>query len=75
MIITKDTKMEKLLLNMPSAVSYFAKYDIKCFVSGNPKWGTIEELARKKNYNDEDIEKFVNELNERYTARANEWLK
>ncbi len=60
---------------MPSAVSYFSKYGIRCYVSGNPKWGTIESASRTKNYTDEDIDKFVKELNENYTARANQWLK
>ena len=62
MHITKETTIKDLLMIMPSAVSYFSKYGIRCYVSGNPKWGTIESAAHAKNYTDEDIDKFVNEL-------------
>ena len=68
MRFTKDTNIEELTRVMPGAVSYFAKYNIRVMQAGSVIWGTIEQIAKKKNYSDEDIAKFVKELNEKYES-------
>lgn len=68
MRFTKDTNIEELARVLPSAASYFAKYKIRIMQSGAVRWGTIEQIAKMKDYNDEDIEKFVKELNEKYES-------
>lgn len=68
MRFTKDTNLEELTRVMPAAASYFTKYNIRVMQAGSVIWGSIEQIAKKKNYNDEDIAKFVKELNEKYEA-------
>jgi len=62
MNITKDTTIRELLLAFPGASSYFSKYGITCLTGGEPKWGTITDLAKKKGYTDEEISKFAEDL-------------
>ena len=69
MRFTKDTNLEELIRVMPAAASYFAKYNIRVMQAGSVIWGSIESIAKKKDYNDEDVAKFVIELNEKYEAR------
>jgi len=45
------------------SVRYLADKGIKCIACGEPIWGTLEEAARKKGFNDRDIEGFVRDLN------------
>ena len=68
MRFTKDTKMEELIRVLPAASSYFVKYKISVMQAGSVRWGSIEQIAKMKNYTDEDIAKFVLELNEKYES-------
>jgi hypothetical protein len=45
------------------------KHNIKCVVSGDARWGTIESTALNKSYTQEDVQKFVEELNNLYKER------
>jgi len=69
MVITKDTTIRELAFNFPASTSYFMKYNIKCLVSGEARWGTIEHVALSKNYTHDDVQKFVDELNDLYLER------
>jgi len=64
MEITKDITIEELVERNSSAVKYLSDKGIKCIACGEPIWGTLEEAAKEKGFNDEDIEVFVRELNE-----------
>ncbi|MFA5011249.1 MAG: DUF1858 domain-containing protein [Ignavibacteria bacterium] len=66
MRFTKDTDMEELIRVLPAASSYFAKYKIRVMQAGTVRWGSIEQIAKMKDFTDEDIAKFVKELNEKY---------
>ena len=68
MRFTKDTNMEELIRVLPAASSYFAKYKIRVMQAGSVRWGSLEQIAKMKNYTDEDIAKFVLELNEKYES-------
>jgi hypothetical protein len=37
---------------------------IKCIACGEPVWGTLEEAAREKGFNDEEIGEVLDELHE-----------
>lgn len=63
MKISKDISIEDLLDLKPGAVTYLSKKGIKCIACGEPIWGTLEEAAKEKGFEDEDIEGFVRELN------------
>lgn len=62
--ITKEIYIEDLLERLPKAVSYLMEEGIRCLRCGEPIWGTLEEAAKEKDFTDEDIERFVKELNE-----------
>lgn len=64
MKITKDISIEELVDNVPQAVKYLMHEGIKCIACGEPIWGTLEEAAKEKGYTDQDIEQFVNDLQE-----------
>ncbi|MFA7362199.1 MAG: DUF1858 domain-containing protein [Candidatus Kapaibacterium sp.] len=68
MRFTKDTNIEELIRVMPAAASYFTKYNIRVMQAGSVIWGSIEDIAKRKDYNDEDVAKFVKELNEKYDS-------
>lgn len=62
-MITKDIEIEDLVRRYPFSVKYLMEQHIKCIACGEPIWGTLEEAAREKGYNDDAIERFVRELN------------
>ena len=68
MEITKDTSIEELVDRLPEAVRYLSKSGIRCIICGEPIWGTLEEAAGEKGFGDEDIKRFVSDLNELYAA-------
>jgi hypothetical protein len=46
------------------------KYKVRLLVSGDARWGTLEEVLVKKNFNDEDIDRMIEELNALYKERT-----
>ncbi|MAT56565.1 MAG: DUF1858 domain-containing protein [Ignavibacteriae bacterium] len=63
MKITKEIEIEDLVNSIPKSVSYLMEQGIRCLRCGEPIWGTLEEAAKEKGFNEEQIEKFVVELN------------
>lgn len=62
MEITKDISIEDLVRIKPEAVSYLTKKGIRCIACGEPIWGTLEEAALEKGFNDEEINIVVKDL-------------
>ncbi|HET53932.1 MAG TPA: DUF1858 domain-containing protein [Ignavibacteria bacterium] len=62
--ITKDIEIEDLVRILPKAVSYLSDKGIRCLRCGEPIWGSLEEAAKEKGFDDEKIEEFVKDLNE-----------
>ena len=63
MKINKDIEIEDLVNELPEAVGYLREEGIRCLRCGEPIWGSIEDAAKEKGYNDKDIERFVKDLN------------
>ena len=63
-MITKDTSIEELVEDIPGAVKYLMEQGIRCIICGEPIWGTLEEAAVEKGFNEEQINKFVADLND-----------
>jgi hybrid cluster-associated redox disulfide protein len=61
--VSKDTTIEELVELYPEAVTYLMEQGIRCIRCGEPIWGTLEEAAREKGFNANDIQRFVDELN------------
>ncbi len=62
-MITKDITIEALVEEYPLSIEFLSRRKIRCIRCGEPIWGTLEEAAREKNYNDAEIEEIVAELN------------
>ena len=60
--ITKDILIEELVDNYSFSVRYLMEQGIRCIMCGEPIWGTLEEAAKEKNFTDDDIMRFVNEM-------------
>ncbi len=69
MVITKETTIKELVFTFPASSSYFMKRNVKLLVSGDARWGTIENVLLSKNYSDEEINSIVDELNLLYKER------
>jgi len=64
MIITNSTTIEDLVEKVPTAIYYLSKKGIRCVICGEPIWGTIEEVAKEKGFNENEIDQFIRDLNE-----------
>ncbi len=62
--ITKEITIEELVVLKPEAVTYLMEKGIRCLVCGEPIWGTLESAAKEKGFNENEIEKFVEEINQ-----------
>lgn len=63
-MISKDIQIEDLVENYPFSVKYLSEKGIRCIACGEPIWGTLEEAAKEKGFDDEKIEFFIAELNQ-----------
>ena len=65
-MIDEKILIEELVEILPSSVTYLSKKGIKCIACGEPIWGTLEEAAREKGFDKDEIIEFVRELNQIY---------
>ncbi|MCF8218262.1 MAG: hypothetical protein K9I29_05180 [Bacteroidales bacterium] len=65
MAIKRNISIEELTDNYPFSVSFLREKGIVCIVCGEPVWGTLEEVAKSKGFDDAGIDKLVKELNEK----------
>lgn len=61
--ISKEIEIEELVNLIPESVSYLMENGIRCLRCGEPIWGSLENAAKEKGFNDDEIEKFTSELN------------
>jgi len=62
-MITKNTTIEELVEDIPGAIKYLMEQGIRCIICGEPIWGTLEEAAKEKGFDDNKISVFVEDLN------------
>ncbi len=62
--ITRNILIEELINNYSFSVRYLMEKGIRCIRCGEPIWGTLEEAAKEKDFDDETIEAFVKEMND-----------
>jgi methionine synthase II (cobalamin-independent) len=61
--ISKDIEIEDLVRVLPQSVSYLREKGIRCLRCGEPIWGTLEEASAEKGFSENDVDKFVEDLN------------
>lgn len=69
--IDKKITIEDLVNNYPESVSYLMKQGIRCIRCGEPIWGTLESASLEKGFNEQDIQKFVDDLNKLIQKNSN----
>lgn len=62
--ITKEIEIEDLVRILPKSVSYLSEKGIRCLRCGEPIWGSFEEAAKEKGFDEDQINEFVKDLNE-----------
>lgn len=62
MELTKDIEIEDLVNHYPYSVKYLSEKGIRCIACGEPIWGTLEEAAQEKGFDQDQIALFVKEL-------------
>jgi len=60
--ISKDIYIEDLVNKYPFSIRFLSQKGIRCIACGEPIWGTLEEAAKEKGFEDKDIQSFVEEL-------------
>lgn len=63
MLITNNIEIEDLVRNFPFSVKFLMEHGIRCIACGEPIWGTLEEAALEKGFNQQQIMVFVDEMN------------
>lgn len=63
MDIKKDILIEDLITEYPFANQYLMEKGIRCIRCGEPIWGTLEQAAKEKGFDETNIQHFVDELN------------
>ncbi len=61
--IVPGISIEALLDRFPGSVRFLIERGLPCLVCGEPSWGTLEELAREKGWDDRAIAQLVEEMN------------
>lgn len=63
-LISKDIQIEELVERYPLSVRFLAERGIRCIACGEPIWGSLEEAAKEKAFDDQKIADLLRELNE-----------
>ncbi len=61
--IDKNITIDELVNLHPESVNYLMKQGIRCIRCGEPIWGTLESASLEKGFDENDIQRFVIELN------------
>jgi predicted adenine nucleotide alpha hydrolase (AANH) superfamily ATPase len=62
-MITKESLIEDIISENPNMVSYLAEKGIRCIICGETIWGTIENAAKEKGWDDLSIDILIDEMN------------
>lgn len=61
-VLRKDMFIEDLVREYPEAVRPLAEAGLVCVACGEPLWGTLEELAREKGF--QDLDNLLSKIND-----------
>ena len=61
--INKEIEIEDLIKIKPDSVVYLMEKGIRCLRCGEPIWGSLESAAKEKGFKENEISKFVVEIN------------
>ncbi|MBU0558930.1 MAG: DUF1858 domain-containing protein [Bacteroidetes bacterium] len=61
--LNKEIEIEDLVRILPQSVTFLREKGIRCLQCGEPIWGSLENAAKKKGFDDVEIQQFVIDLN------------
>lgn len=61
--IEKHISIEELVENYPFTIKLLSQKNIRCIACGEPIWGTLEEAAKEKGFDNAQIDEIVAEIN------------
>jgi hypothetical protein len=62
-MITLRIEIEDLIREFPEAITFLREKGIRCLSCGEPIWGTLENAAKEKGFDEKEINLLVQELN------------
>jgi hypothetical protein len=68
--IVPGISIEELLDRYPGSVRLLIEKGLPCLVCGEPSWGTLEELAREKGWDEQAISQLVEEMNRKFSREV-----
>ena len=66
LMITRDANVEELVKAYQGLVGFLIEEGLPCVICGEPFWGSLEDLALQKGWDDDRIDQLVDRLNTRY---------
>ncbi len=69
--ITREIEIEDLVRELPESVGYLMEKGIRCLRCGEPIWGTLESASKEKGFDENEIKKFIAELNALLAGKRN----
>ena len=61
-VITRNILIEDLINDYSFSVRFLMENGIRCIRCGEPIWGTLEEAAKEKDFSDEALDAFIEEM-------------
>ena len=65
-MIARDANVEELVNAYQGLVGLLIQEGLPCVICGEPFWGSLEDLALQKGWDDDRIDKLVDRLNAHY---------
>lgn len=62
--VSRESSVEDLVKANPEVVRFLILEGLPCVVCGEPFWGSLEELARQKGWDDAQIDRLVGKMRE-----------
>jgi hypothetical protein len=60
--VTKESLVEELVKANPEVVRFLIFEGLPCVICGEPFWGSLEELARQKGWDDAQIDQLIEKM-------------
>jgi len=60
--VSRESLIEELVKANPEVVRFLIMEGLPCVICGDPFWGSLEELARQKGWDDAQIDSLVEKM-------------
>jgi hypothetical protein len=60
--VSRQSRVEELVKANPEVVRFLIIEGLPCVICGEPFWGTVEELAQQKGWDEAQIDRLVEKM-------------